>query len=93
MDAAKEGTGGVMVGAGDVCALMVFRYEWLQGIQDMVCTHDNPSGQITNSALKLAGLLICWLVMEEVAPSLYHKHVGLYYDNSAAVAWVDRMAT
>ena len=59
----------------------------------MVCTQDNPSGPITNSDLELAGLLICWLVMEDVAPSLYHKHVGLYRNNSAAVAWVDRMAT
>ena len=59
----------------------------------MVCTKDNPTGQITNSDLELAGLLMCWLVMEDVTPCLRHKHVGLYCDNSAAVAWVDRMAT
>ena len=56
MDAAKEGTGGVVVGAGDACVPTVFRYEWPQGIPNMVCTQDNPMGPITNSVLKLAGL-------------------------------------
>ena len=29
--------------------------------------------------------------MEEASPYFQHKHVGLYYDNSAAVSWVKRM--
>ena len=59
----------------------------------MMCMQENPKGPITNSDLELAGLLICWLVMEEVSPCLYHKHMGLYCNNSAAVLWVKRMAT
>ena len=56
----------------------------------MVCTQDNPDGPITNSDLEVAGMLIFWLVMEEVAPCLRHKRVGLYCDNLAAVSWVAR---
>ena len=59
----------------------------------MVCTQENLDGPITNSDLEQAGLLICWLVMEEVAPCFCHKHVGIYCDNLAAVSWVKRMAT
>ena len=74
MDAAKEGTGSIVVGEGDACVPTVFRYKWPHDIQDMVFTEDNPSGPITNSDLKLAGLLICCLAMEEVSSSLYHKY-------------------
>ena len=66
----------------------VFRYKWPKDIQDMVCTQDNPKGPATNLDLELAGLLICWLVMEEVASYFYHKHVGLYFGNLSAVLWV-----
>ena len=59
----------------------------------MVCTQENPDGPITNSDLELAGLLICWLVMEEVSPCLCHKPFRLYCNNSTAVSWVKRMAT
>ena len=59
----------------------------------MVCTKENPDDSMTNSDLELAGLLVCWLVMKEVAPFFRHKHVGLYCDNLVAVSWVKRMVT
>ena len=93
MDAAIEGTGGVVMGKRDACIPKVFRLEWPQITQDMVYTWENPDGPISNSDLVLAGLLICWLVMEEVALCLRHKHMSLYRDNSAAISWVLRMAT
>ena len=55
-------------------------------------TDDNPDGSITNSDLEMAGLLLCWLVLEYVAPDLHHKHAALFCDNSPTVAWVRRMA-
>ena len=93
MDAAKEGTGGVVVGKGDACIPTVFHLEWPKDIQDMMCTQENPDGPITNSDLELAGLLIYWLVMEEVVPCLRHKHMGIYCGNLAVVSWVARVAT
>ena len=93
MDAAKEGTGGVVIGEGSACVPTVFRLEWPQDVQAQVVTDDNPDGTITNSDLEMAGLLLCWLVLEHVAPDLYHKHIALFCDNSPTVAWVMRMAT
>ena len=93
MGAAKEGMRGVVVGKMDTCASTVFCLEWPQGVQDMVCTKDNPDGPITNSDLDMAGLLLCWLVMEEAAMCLCHKHVGLYCDNSVMVSCVSQRAT
>ena len=60
---------GVVVGKGNACVPTVFHLECPQDVQDMVCTQENPNGPITNSDLELAGLLICWLVMEEVSLS------------------------
>ena len=68
MDAAKENTGGVVVGKGDTCVPTVLSLEWPKDIQDIVCTQENSDGPITNSDLELTGLLIFWLVTKEVAP-------------------------
>ena len=38
VDAVEAGIGGVVVGEGNVCVPAVFRLEWPQDIQDMVCT-------------------------------------------------------
>ena len=92
MDAAKEGTGGVIIGETEGCVPTVFRFEWPREVQDAMLTDDNPDGSITNSDLEMAGLLLCWLVLEYVAPDLHHKHAALFCDNSPTVAWVRRMA-
>ena len=41
----------------------------------------------------MAGLLILWLVLEGVCPSLREKHVTLFSDNSPTVSWVTRLAS
>ena len=69
MDAALEGTGGVVIGEADACVPTVFRLEWSDKVKALVCTRDNPQGPITNSDLEMAGLLLCWLVMEAFAPT------------------------
>ena len=66
MDAATEGTGGGLVGKKDECVPAVFHLQWPQNIQDMACTNDNPNRPTTNSDLELVGILLCWIVMEEV---------------------------
>jgi hypothetical protein len=42
------------------------------------------------SDLELAGLLLLWMVMEEM--TLNGAHVALFRDNSPMVHWVERMA-
>ena len=93
VDASKGGVGGVVFGHLEECKPTVFRFEWPAEIQAKVQTQENPSGTITNSDLEMAGLLLVWLVMEAVVPSLRHKHVALLSDNSPSVSWVTRLAS
>ena len=44
-----------------------------------------------NSDLEMAGLLMLWLVMEEVC-NVTDSHVAIFSDNSQTVHWVQRLA-
>ncbi len=92
-DASSFGVGGVVVGEKDEVVPTVFRLEWPQEIRDALISFNNPDGSITNSDLEMAGLLLLWLVMEEICPDLLHKHVALFSDNQPTVCWVKRMAS
>ena len=92
-DASGHGVGGVVLGEGDAMIPTVFRLEWPQEIRDALISESNPEGTITNSDLECAGLLLTWLVMEEVCPDLVHKHVALWSDNQPSVCWLKRMAS
>ena len=69
---ANDGTGGVVVDERDNYVPTVFHLEWPQDVQDLVCTKDNPDGPIKNPDLEMAGLLLCWLVIEAVAQCFQH---------------------
>jgi hypothetical protein len=43
--------------------------------------------------LEMAGVLLLWLVMEEVCDPLLEKWVALFSDNSPMVSWVTRLAS
>jgi hypothetical protein len=92
-DASKHGVGGVIVGENKACTPTVFRVEWPQCIKNLLVSEDNPAGSITNSDLEMAGLLLLWLVMEEVCGLEATTHCALFSDNSPTVHWVRRMAT
>jgi hypothetical protein len=42
--------------------------------------------------LEMAGLLMLWIVMENVCHPVHGKHVALFSDNSPTVHWVQRLA-
>jgi hypothetical protein len=65
-DASKHGIGGVILGERAACTLTVFRMEWPEDVKRDINTLDNPRGRLTNSDLEMAGLLLLWLVMEDV---------------------------
>ena len=90
-DASGHGLGGVIVGECNGVPPTVFRLEWPEDIKQSIVTDDNPNGTITNSDLEMAGLLMLWLVMEDVC-NVEHAHVALFSDNSPTVHWVQRMA-
>ena len=93
VDAAKEGTGGIIMGEADEVVPTVFRLEWPESVRKLMQTQQNMKGTLTNSDLELAGMVLLFCVMEAVMPSLKHKHVALFNDNTPAVSWTDRMAS
>ena len=92
-DASKQGVGGIVIGERKGASPTVFRLEWPEDIRQDIVSERNPSGSITNSDLEMAGLLLLWLVMEAVCPSLDGAHVALFSDNSPTVHWVERLAS
>ena len=93
MDASGHGVGGVLFGELTQCTPVVFRWEWPTDIKQHLILSANPTGGITNSDLEMVGLLMLWLVLEGVCPTLHEKSVTLFSDNSPAVSWVTRLAS
>ncbi len=78
-----HGVRGVVFGKNAECISTVFRWEWPMEVKDLY------QGEIiTNSNLKMAGLLFLWLVMEFVCGNLQEKRVTLFSNNSPTVGWV-----
>jgi hypothetical protein len=93
VDASSHGVGGVMVGELSGCVPTVFRWQWPEDIHTQVISFDNPAGNITNSDLEMAGLLILWLVIEGICGSLTEKRIALFGDNSPSISWVARLGS
>jgi hypothetical protein len=92
-DASIHGVGGVIIGDKKACVPTVFRLEWPEDIkQEVLKTNSRKKGNLTNSDLEMAGLLLLFLVMEEVCELGPGTHVALFSDNSPTVHWVRRMA-
>ena len=92
-DASGHGVGGVIFGENKSCTPTIFRFEWPDDIKADIITDDNPKGRITNSDLECAGLLLLWLIMEDVCPLESGDHTALFSDNQATVSWVERRAS
>ena len=80
-DASAEGAGGVLMSITGEFPNVVWRLQWPQDITSNVVSDSNPSGTITNSDLEMAGLLLQWLVLEEVADTK-HQTLLLHCDNT-----------
>ena len=65
----------------------VFCLAWAEDIKELF-----HKGDITNSDLEMAGLLMLWLAMEEVCPKLQAAHIALFSENSPTIGWVKRLA-
>jgi hypothetical protein len=77
-DASLHGVGGVIVGDKKACIPTVFRLEWPDDIkQEVLLTNSGKQGNLTNSDLEMAGLLLLFLVMEEVCKLGPGDHVAL----------------
>ena len=94
-DASGHGVGGIIVGENMPCPPTVFRMPFSQEIRDDLVSFKNRKGRITNSDLEFAGLLLLWLIMEDVCKlgKTPGCHVGLYSDNTPTVHWVQKLAS
>ena len=92
-DASGVGFGGIIIGEDAEVSPTVFRGQWPPDIQSELVSRTNPKGKLSINDLELAGLLLTWLIMEEVCPTLTERNVALFSDNQPSVHWVDRMAT
>ena len=92
-DASGAGFGGVIIGEDMEVPPTVFRGQWPPDIQAGLISRDNRGGCLSINDLELAGLLITWLIMEAICPTLTERNVAIFSDNQPSVHWVDRMAT
>ena len=92
-DASGHGVGGVIFGENKSCPPTVFRFEWPEDIKRDLVSFDNPNGSITNSDLECAGLLMLWIVMEDVCNISSGDRVAVFSDNNPTVSWATRLAS
>ena len=92
-DASGAGFGGIIFGELLPLPPTVFRGEWPRDITSNLKTVANWGGTLSISDLEMAGLLLLWLMMESICPSLNERNVALFSDNSPSVSWVDRLAS
>ena len=92
-DACKLGVGGIWSPGTDTCPYIVWQLERPLEIQRRLVTDDNPNGDISINDLELAGIVINFIVLETIMPSLQNKHIGTYCDNTSAVSWANKLRT
>ncbi len=87
-DATSFGAGGIIISKLSPCRPTVFHLQWPPDVTESVVSDRNRRGKLTNLDLKMAGLLLLWLMIEHVCESLTEKLVALFSDNSPTVSWV-----
>ena len=86
-DACRHGMGGVWLDALDpATAPIVWRYHFPPGILSALVTADNPTGNITISDLKLAGMIAHKDVLAHHR-DVVERTLWVASNNRAAVAW------
>ena len=75
------------MGKDKACILTVFCLNWADDIKDFF-----RKGNMTNSYLEIAGLLLLWLVTEEVFLKLRAAYIALFGDKSTTIGWVKILA-
>jgi hypothetical protein len=92
VDACGFGAGGVWISGTKTIKHTVWRTPFPSDIEARIVSDKNPTGDITNSDLEMAGVLLQWLILEQCAPTaLAHTHVGIFCDNTPTVAWTSRL--
>jgi hypothetical protein len=85
--------GGVWFNGNKALPPLVWQVEFLPDIRREVISEQSPEVQLTNSDLEMAGVVLHFLVLEDLVPKLTHCQAVIGCDNSPAVAWTWRMTT
>ena len=91
-DASGHGVGGVVVGENKECTPTVFQFEWLDNVKAVLHSGPGTKGHLTNFDLEMEGLLLLWLVMEDVCDIASGTHISLFNNNKPTVHLVERQA-
>ncbi len=81
------------MGENNKCPPTVVQIQWPKDITDNVKSDSNPNEIITISDLEMAGLLIIFLVMEEIICDLTKANIALFSNNTPTVSWVTCLAS
>jgi hypothetical protein len=73
VDTSSYGVEGVIIGELSPCPPKVFRQQWPPNITESVISDTNWGGKLTNLDLKLARLVLLWLMIEHVCTMLREK--------------------
>jgi hypothetical protein len=88
VDACKYGVGGCWLPVSQALLPVVWRYKWPDDISQAVDDHT-----LTINDLEMAGILLHWLVLELLVPTLVDTHVAIWCDNTSAVAWSRKLSS
>ena len=86
-DACKHGVGGIWFSGSKTLRPLVWRLAWPP---DIVALAD--SGKLTINDLEMAGLLLQYLLLEQLVP-LQGVHTAVWCDNTSAVSWTSKMSS
>ena len=84
-DACKYGAGGIWLSGTATLHPIVWRHKWPPEV-----VRRYEQGLITINDLEMAGLLLHYLLLEQLVP-MKDTHTAAWCDNTSAVAWVQRM--
>ena len=71
---------------------IVWHVPWPTDIHQSVISFQNPKHSISNSDLKMAGMLLHYLVLEYLMV-LWHIHVAAWCNNTPMVSWTNKLST
>jgi len=87
-DACKYGAGGVWISGKDDIHPTLWCICWPPDIVELF-----NQQALTVNDLEMAGLLLEYLVLEQIVDSLVHKHAAAWCDNTSTVSWARRLSS
>ena len=86
-DACQCGAGGIWLSGSKTLRPIVWRVKWPPDIVELA-----KAGTLTINDLEMAGLLLQYLLLEQLVP-MKHTHAVAWCDNTSAVSWTVKMSS